>query len=319
MLDFKYLRDHIDEVKEKIKQRGVEVNWENLLDLDISRRELLKKVEDLRYQKNTVSEKISQLKREKKDASQEIENMRALSQHIKELDSQLQNKEAALKELMLIIPNLPHSSVAVGKSSEDNPEIKKCGEIPRFSFQPKPHWEIGEDLSILDFDRAAKITGARFVLYRDLGAKIERALINFMLDLHSGEHHYLEVLPPFIVNRESMISTGQLPKFDLIVLGMGAEGHTGSLFPNSYAPFDTEDLACVVYVLDEKLNRITLTHPVLRAASHLVVLVCGQEKEGILKTVLTSEPDEVRYPIHVLWPVLDRVTWLVDSTAAQSL
>jgi seryl-tRNA synthetase len=214
MLDFKYLRDHIDEVKEKIKQRGVEVNWENLLDLDISRRELLKEVEDLRYQKNTVSEKISQLKREKKDASQEIENMRALSQHIKELDSQLQNKEAALKELMLIIPNLPHSSVAVGKSSEDNPEIKKCGEIPRFSFQPKPHWEIGEDLSILDFDRAAKITGARFVLYRDLGAKIERALINFMLDLHSGEHHYLEVLPPFIVNRESMINTGQLPKFE---------------------------------------------------------------------------------------------------------
>ncbi len=214
MLDFKYLRDHIDEVRDKIEQRGVEVNWENLLDLDISRRELLKEVEDLRYQKNTVSEKISQLKREKKDASQEIENMRALSQHIKELDSQLQNKEAALRELMLIIPNLPHSSVAVGKSSEENPEIKKCGEIPRFSFKPKPHWEIGEDLRILDFDRAAKITGARFVLYRDLGAKIERALINFMLDLHSGEHHYLEVLPPFIVNRESMIGTGQLPKFE---------------------------------------------------------------------------------------------------------
>ena len=132
MLDFKYLRDHIDEVREKIEQRGVEVNWENLLDIDISRRELLKEVENLRYQKNTVSEKISQLKREKEDASQEIENMRALSQHIKELDSQLQNKETALKELMLIIPNLPHSSVAVGKSSEENPEIKKCGEIPRF-------------------------------------------------------------------------------------------------------------------------------------------------------------------------------------------
>jgi len=214
MLDFKYLRDHIDEVREKIEQRGVEVNWKNLLHLDISRRELLKEVEDLRYQKNTVSEKISQLKREKKDASQEIENMRALSQHIKELDSQLQDKEAALRELMLIIPNLPHSSVAVGKSSEENPEIKKCGEIPRFSFKPKPHWEIGEDLRILDFDRAAKITGARFALYRDLGAKIERALINFMLDLHTGEHHYLEVLPPFIVNRESMIGTGQLPKFE---------------------------------------------------------------------------------------------------------
>ncbi len=214
MLDFKYLRDHIDEVREKIEQRGVEVNWENFLDLDISRRELLNEVESLRYQKNTVSEKISQLKREKKDASQEIENMRVLSQHIKELDSQLQNKETALKELMLIIPNIPHSSVAVGKSSEENPEIKKCGEIPRFSFKPKSHWEIGEDLRILDFDRAAKITGARFVLYRDLGAKIERALINFMLDLHTGEHHYVEVLPPFIVNRESMTGTGQLPKFE---------------------------------------------------------------------------------------------------------
>ncbi|MHC4322775.1 MAG: 6-phosphogluconolactonase [Planctomycetota bacterium] len=112
---------------------------------------------------------------------------------------------------------------------------------------------------------------------------------------------------------------GKVPQFDLILLGMGPDGHTGSLFPNSYAAFDTEDLACVVYVLDEKLNRITLTHPVLRAASHLVVLVSGPEKERILKTVLTSEPDEVRYPIHVLWPVLDRVTWLVDSEAARSL
>jgi len=115
------------------------------------------------------------------------------------------------------------------------------------------------------------------------------------------------------------LAAADVPEFDLILLGMGSDGHTGSLFPNSYAAFDTEDLACVVYVLDEKLNRITLTHPVLRAASHLVVLVCGQEKEGILKTVLTSEPDEVRYPIHALWPVLDRVTWLIDSAAAKSL
>jgi len=115
------------------------------------------------------------------------------------------------------------------------------------------------------------------------------------------------------------LEAGQVPEFDLILLGMGSEGHTASLFPNSYAAFDTEHLACVVYVLDEKLNRITLTHRVLRAASHLVVLVCGQEKEAILKTVLTSEPDEVQYPIHVLWPVLDRITWLIDSAAAKSL
>ena len=115
------------------------------------------------------------------------------------------------------------------------------------------------------------------------------------------------------------VEAGKIPEFDLILLGMGSDGHTGSLFPNSYAAFDTEDLACVVYVLDEKLNRITLTHPVLRAASRLVVLVCGHEKSDILKTVLKSEPDEVRYPIHALWPVLDRVTWLIDSAAAKAL
>ena len=133
-------------------------------------------------------------------------------------------------------------------------------------------------------------------------------------DFNAAAHRYEETI------RELFgLGAGKVPEFDLILLGMGSDGHTGSLFPNSYAAFDTEDLACVVYVLDEKLNRITLTHPVLRAASHLLVLVCGQEKAEILKTVLTSEPDEVRYPIHALWPVLDRVTWLVDSTAARSL
>ena len=214
MLDLKYVRDHFDEAREKIEQRGIKVDWKSFLELDASKREILKEVENLRYQRNTVSEMIAQLKREKKDASKEIEDMRTLSQHIKELDNQLQDRESALKELMLVIPNIPHSSVAMGKSSEDNPEIRRWGEIPQFSFQPKPHWEIGEELGILDFDRAAKITGARFTLYHGLGAKIERVLINFMLDLHTKEHHYQEVLPPFIVNKESMTGTGQLPKFE---------------------------------------------------------------------------------------------------------
>jgi len=133
-------------------------------------------------------------------------------------------------------------------------------------------------------------------------------------DFNAAAHRYEETI------REVFgLGAGKIPQFDLILLGMGSDGHTGSLFPNSYAAFDTEDLACVVYVLDEKLNRITLTHPVLRAASHLLVLVCGQEKAEILKTVLTSEPDDVQYPIHALWPVLDKVTWLLDSTAARSL
>jgi 6-phosphogluconolactonase len=133
-------------------------------------------------------------------------------------------------------------------------------------------------------------------------------------DFNAAAQHYEETIREVFGLHEK-----QIPEFDLIILGMGAEGHTGSLFPNSYAPFDTEHLACVVYVLDEKLNRITLTHPVLCAASHLVVLVSGEEKAAILKQVLTSEPDEVQYPIHVLWPILDKVTWLIDSEAAKLL
>jgi len=214
MLELRYVRDHIDEIREKTKQRDAEVDFDSFLELDVLRRQLLKEVESLRYQKNTVSDTIAQLKKEKKDASQEIENMRALSQRIKDLDNKLQDTEAALKDIMLIIPNIPHSSVAIGKSSEDNPEVRRWGEAPQFSFKPRPHWEIGENLRILDFDRAAKMTGARFALYRGQGARLERALINFMLDLHTKEHHYLEVLPPFIVNRESMTGTGQLPKFE---------------------------------------------------------------------------------------------------------
>jgi seryl-tRNA synthetase len=214
VLDFKYLRDHDGEVQEKIAQRGGKVEWERFTALDVKRRELLKEVEDLRCQKNTVSDTVARLKKEKKDASQEIENMRAVSQRIKELDEQLRETEGELKELLLTIPNVPHTSVKVGESSEDNPEIRRWGEPPQFSFEPKSHRELGEQLHILDFDRAAKVTGARFTLYCDLGAKLERALINFMLDLHTKEHHYQEVLPPFIVNRESMTGTGQLPKFE---------------------------------------------------------------------------------------------------------
>ena len=214
MLDFKYLRDHIDDVKEKISHRGTSIEWETFLELDASRRELLQDVENLRCQRNTASEKIARLKKDKVDASQEIESMRFVSQRIKELESVLQERETALNGFMLTIPNLPHVSVPEGKSSEDNLEVKRWGNQPQFSFQPKPHWEIGEQLGILDFDRGAKITGARFTLYCGLGAQMERALINFMLDLHTREHNYLEVLPPFIVNRESMTGTGQLPKFE---------------------------------------------------------------------------------------------------------
>ena len=171
MLDFKYLREHIDDVKEKIAHRGGSIDWETFFELDASRRELLQEVEDLRCQRNTASEKIALLKRDKQEASQEIENMRLVSQRIKELESVLQEREIALNGFMLTIPNVPHPSVPQGKSDEDNLEVKRWGNQPQFSFQPKPHWEIGEELGILDFERGAKITGARFTLYRGLGAQ----------------------------------------------------------------------------------------------------------------------------------------------------
>ena len=214
MLDFKYVRDHLDVVRERLAQRGASIDWDSFLRIDAARRELLVEVETLRCQRNTVSEKIAQLKRDRQDGSDEIERMRLVSQRIKELDGLLQEKETAVQEFMLTVPNLPHASVNAGTSSEDNQEVRRWGDVRQFGFTPQPHWDIGEKLGILDFDRGAKITGARFTLYIGAGARLERALINFMLDLHTREHHYLEVLPPFMVNRVSMTGTGQLPKFE---------------------------------------------------------------------------------------------------------
>ncbi len=214
MLDFKYVREHLDSVRERLALRGGAIDWDGFLRIDAARRELLVEVENLRCQRNTVSEKIAQLKRDKKDGSDEIERMRLVSQRIKELDVLLQEKEAAAREFMLTVPNIPHESVVPGKGSEDNQEVRRWGDIRPFDFTPQPHWDIGERLGILDFDRGARITGARFTLYMGAGARLERALINFMLDLHTGEHQYREVLPPFMVNRASMTGTGQLPKFE---------------------------------------------------------------------------------------------------------
>jgi seryl-tRNA synthetase len=214
MLDLKYTRDHLEEVKEKIGHRGETVDWDRFGKLDAERREILQESESLRARRNRVSDLIAEKKKKKLDAAEEIIGMKEVSNRIKELETRLAEIEAALHDLMMIIPNIPHESVVVGRGDQDNLEMRKWGEIPEFSFPPRPHWEIGDALDILDFDRGAKIAGARFTLYKGLGARLERALINFMLDLHTGEHGYLEVLPPFLVNRKTMTGTGQLPKFE---------------------------------------------------------------------------------------------------------
>ncbi|MBM4323395.1 MAG: serine--tRNA ligase [Deltaproteobacteria bacterium] len=214
MLEAKYIRDHLDEVKERLSLRGQAISLDQFVTIDGERRKNLQEWERLRALQKKVSDDVSRKKKEGGDATELISEMKKVSQELKELDGIIQEKEKALQEFLLIIPNLPHSSVPIGKDSSDNAEVRRWGEIPKFGFEPKPHWDIGEELGILDFKSGAKITGARFTLYWDLGAKLERVLINFMLDLHTREHGYCEVLPPFMVNRTTMTGTGQLPKFE---------------------------------------------------------------------------------------------------------
>ena len=214
MLDLKFVREHFEEVKEKIGRRGQAIDWDFFATLDAERRAIIQEAEGLRAQRNWVNDLIATKKRKKEDASAEISQMKEVSNRIKELESQLSEKEDSLRERMMVIPNIPHESVVVGQGDAENKEMRKWGEKPIFSFQPKAHWDIGEELDILDFNRGAKITGARFTLYKGMGARLERALINFMLDLHTTQHGYCEVLPPFMVNRKSMTGTGQLPKFE---------------------------------------------------------------------------------------------------------
>ncbi len=213
MLEAKYIREHFEEVQKRLALRGQEIPLDHFRALDQERRKAVQEWERLRALQKKVSDEISRRKRENQDVSGLLGEMKKVSQELKELDGIIQEKERLLEELLLTIPNLPHSSVPVGKNSEDNVEVRRWGEIPKFDFDPKPHWDIGEELGILDFKSGAKLAGARFTLYWDLGAKLERALINFMLDLHTREHGYREVLPPFMVNRTTMTGTGQLPKF----------------------------------------------------------------------------------------------------------
>lgn len=213
MLDAKYLRENLEEVEARLATRGSEVSLGRFRELDERRRALLTENESLKALKNSVSEAISKVK-DKGQVQDKIAEMRQVGARVKELDDELRGIEDELQSVLLTVPNVPHSSVPVGASEADNRLVRTWGEPPCFAFVPKPHWEVGEGLGILDFERGAKLTGARFTLYRGAGARLERALINFMLDLHTGRHNYLEMLPPFMVNRESMTGTGQLPKFE---------------------------------------------------------------------------------------------------------
>lgn len=215
MLDVKLLRANLEEVKEKLQHRGEDLNdLDKFEDLDKRRRELIVETEQLKSRRNEVSQQIAMLKKEKKDADSLIVEMREVGEKIKGFDQELHAIEEELDMIMMTIPNIPHDSVPVGDSEDENVEARKWGEVRDFGFEPKPHWEIATDLGIIDFERAGKVTGSRFVFYKGLGARLERALASFMLDLHVEEHGYTEMLPPYMVNRASMTGTGQLPKFE---------------------------------------------------------------------------------------------------------
>ena len=214
MLDVKMIRQNFDEVQQKLATRGVkEEVLSEFLRLDESRRQLLTKVEELKKYRNDVSGEIALLKRNKEDASAKITEMQNVGGEIKAFDTQITAIDEQIKEIAAALPNLPHSSVPVGAGEEENVEVRSWSTPKTFDFEPKPHWEIAENLGILDFERGAKVAGSRFVYYKGLGARLERALYNFMLDLHVYDHGYTEVIPPYIVNSHSMYGTGQFPKF----------------------------------------------------------------------------------------------------------
>jgi len=234
VLDIKFIRNNLDFVRGKMAARQAAVDLDRFQALDVCRRDLLQEVESLRNERNIVSRSIGEKKKQKEDTDALMSRMTAVSARIKELDETLQETETELTGIALSMPNIPHASVMCGADAAANPVLRTWGEKPTLAFTPRPHWEIGETLGILDFTRGAKIAGARFTLYRGLGATLERALINFMLDLHTAEHGYTEILPPFLVNRESMTATGQLPKFaeDLFKI----EGMDYFLIPTAEVP-----------------------------------------------------------------------------------
>ncbi|MGE5582965.1 MAG: serine--tRNA ligase [Bacillota bacterium] len=214
MLDIKLVRSEPEKVREGMAKRGAEVPLEDFLILDEERRRKLVEVEQLKNRRNTVSKEVGRLKAQGQDASGIIREMQEVGEAIQKLDQEVRDIEEKLQEILLVIPNIPHESVPVGPDETGNKMIRSWGEPRKFDFEPKTHDELGVELGIMDFERAAKISGARFVVMKGWGAKLERALVNFMLDLHTKEHGYTEVFPPFMVNRASMIGTGQLPKFE---------------------------------------------------------------------------------------------------------
>ena len=277
MLDIKLLRNNFEEVEKALANRNEEFDLSKFKDLDAKRRNLLVEVEALKSKQNTVSKQIPAMKKEGKDVAPVFEEMKKLSEEVKTLDAQVREVEAELDQWMLTIPNIPHPSVPAGETDEDNVEIREFGEPTKFDFEPKAHWDLGSDLNILDPETGAKTSGARFTFYRGLGAKLERAIINFFLDVHEKQG-YEEVFPPFMVSRESMTGTGQLPKFEEDAYKVTGDGKEYFLVPTAEVPVTNMYRETI---LDG--NKLPIKHCAYTACFRAEAGSAGRDTRGLIR------------------------------------
>jgi seryl-tRNA synthetase len=289
MLDLKFVRANFEEVKKKLSARGEDLSGLDQFEtLDQRRRELIGETESLKSNRNEVSKQVAEFKREKKDADHLITEMREVGDKIKTIDEELRQVEEDLNAIMLTLPNLPHESVPIGETEDDNVPVRHWGEVPEYSFEAKAHWDIAADLNIVDFERGAKVTGSRFAFYKGLGARLERALINFMMDLHEDEHGYTEVLPPYMVNRQSMIGTGQLPKFEEDAFKIREEDYF--LIPTSEVPI-TNMHREEILTADE----LPITYAAYSACFRSEAGSAGRDTRGLIRQHQFNKVELVRF------------------------
>lgn len=303
MLDIKLLRGNPDIVREALRKRGSGMDLEPFLRLDEKRREKLVVVEQLKNRRNVVSEEVGRLKRQGVESPETVAEMRQVSQSIKELDDEIRGIEEELENVLLTIPNVPHETVPEGKDSQDNVEVYRHGEPGRLSFAVKPHWEVGESFDILDFERGGKVSGARFTFYKGLGARLERAVINFFLDLHTRDHGYVEVFPPFMVNSGSMVGTGQLPKFAEDMFRV--EGTDYYLIPTAEVPVTN------LYsgeILDG--GRLTISHCAYSACFRAEAGSAGRDTRGLIRQHQFNKVELVKFARpEESYEELEKLTW----------
>lgn len=302
MLDMKFVRENPELVEKAMKNRNMDMNLDEFLTLEKQRREILQQVETLKSERNSVSQEISKMKKSGENADDKILAMRALGEKIAEDDKELKEIEQKLKDIILNIPNMPADDVPVGKDDSDNPVVRKWGEPTKFSFEPKAHWDIGEALGILDFERAAKVTGARFTFYKGLGSRLERAVYNFMLDVHTQEHDYTEIFPPYIVNKDSMLGTGQLPKFaeDMFKL----EGLDYYLIPTAEVPVTNYHRGEIL-----SADQLPIRYAAYSACFRAEAGSAGRDTRGLIRQHQFNKVELVKFTKpEESWAELDKLT-----------